>query len=105
MPLHFNAKTVDQVITTATFAPQSNQSSLPSPNFFSGDTYKGKTPFSSDPTISFSNTMNTSYPFTGFPFGSIFPLNYASLLGGSLSYLDSLGLGCFPVVPSQIVTT
>lgn len=103
IPLHFNDRTDHQVITTAASASQSNRSSLPGPNLFSGDIYTGQTPFSSDPIISFSNTTSKSYPFTGFPFGSSFPLNSASSSSGPLSYPESLGPGCFPAVPSQVV--
>lgn len=105
IPLHFNDRTDHQVITTAASASQSNWSSLPGPNLFSDDIYKGKPPFSSDPIISFSNTTSKSYPFTGFPFGSSFPLNTPPFSSGPLSYPESLGPGCFPAAPSEVVPT
>ncbi|KAJ4960882.1 hypothetical protein NE237_020792 [Protea cynaroides] len=64
--------------------------------------YRGSV-LSSSPAVAFSAA--SPFPYTGFPFGTSFPLPSTSFSGGSTAYVDSSHGGgiCFPAVPSQLV--
>ncbi|XP_042490492.1 uncharacterized protein LOC122070421 [Macadamia integrifolia] len=69
---------------------------------FGPDMYRGSV-LSSSPAVAFSPA--SPFPYTGFPFGTSFPLPSTSFSGGSTTFVDSSPGGgiCFPAVPSQLV--
>ncbi|XP_043687176.1 uncharacterized protein LOC122638332 [Telopea speciosissima] len=69
---------------------------------FGPDMYRGSV-LSSSPAVAFSPA--SPFPYTGFPFGTSFPIPSTSFSGGSPTFVDSSPGGgiCFPAVPSQLV--
>lgn len=76
--------------------------SVTSSGSFGGDVYRGPV-LSSSPAMAFSPAA-TAFSYTGFPFGSTFPLASTSFSPGSTNYVDSSSGGSyFPQIPSPLM--